>query len=151
VRQRDNAIVTKSYDGNTLYLSIDEFRRQRPDVPPPPSIKAKPGIRLVEADCLRTWVWAQPFNKAPNDWNEINGSHPSDPEGTCRHKSAWLRDRLGGRVIFGRRTDKRGAGPHAVLEIELEGKRMIIDKDRCWDADRCPFEPAPIPWVPHRV
>lgn len=151
VRQNGQTIITRDIRGGEVAMTVDEFCRQRPSVPPPPSIKAKPGVGWVEADCWRTWVWAQPFNKAPHDWNQINGSFPSDPQGTCRHKASYLRDRLGGRVIFGRRTDQRGAGPHAVLEIEIAGEHLIIDRDRVWRVDRAPFHPAPVPWVPDRV
>ena len=33
----------------------------------------------------------------------------------------------------------------------VNGERLILDEDRTWKASEAPFEPNPIPWLPHHL
>ena len=63
IRQAGDRLITSTTKGESVSLSLEEFRRLRPDVPPPPRIKAKAGVTQDIAEDLRTWVWQQPFNR----------------------------------------------------------------------------------------
>jgi hypothetical protein len=143
----DRILVRVGY--REVTVTEAEFRDYFPRVPPPPPLAALPHVDREHAEALRRHVWANfEYNKVPADWNAERKSYPSDPDGTCRHKASYLRDHLGGRCIFGFRTDKRAPERHAVLEIEIKGERLILDYDQTWLASEAPFEPNEIPWIP---
>jgi hypothetical protein len=103
-------------------------------------ILAFPGITLEKAEELRAHVWSQPFQECDDqDWDPITGTYPARTNGTCRHKAHWLRKEIGGRVIYGKRIDKRDAGFHAALLVRIDNKNHVIDCDKIWPADKHPF------------
>ena len=59
--------------------------------------------------------------------------------GTCRHKATWLVQKIGGVVLYGRRTDKVNAGLHAVVWIRRGDYGFIIDRDGVWPERSAPW------------
>jgi hypothetical protein len=109
---------------------------------------AKPGVTLAEAECLRAEVWAAPFEEVDDrDWDEISQTYPAKMVGTCRHKSAWLCEKIGGKVIFGRRTDRPDGGFHAALLVRIDGRDVVLDNDKTWAASEYPFREEAHPRV----
>jgi hypothetical protein len=102
----------------------------------------KPGMSLREIDHLRDVVWKQyPYNKrqGASDWDPLTKTYPADPTGVCRHKAAWLQQRVGGTVLYGRRTDRAEPGMHAVLWVRYGDFGFIVDKDGIWPEQSAPW------------
>lgn len=104
--------------------------------------EAKPHVTLRYAETLRRQVWDEyPYNKrtGATDWDPLTKSYPADPTGVCCHKAEWLRQRLGGTVLYGRRTDKPNTGMHAVLWLKHGDFGFIVDEDGIWPERSAPF------------
>jgi hypothetical protein len=149
VRDLGRGLVRLFWDHREVVVTPAELREYFPEVSPPPSMAAKRVVSPAPRPrrCVATSGISTSSPPAAPDWNPQRGSYPSDPDGVCRHKASYLRDHLGGRVIFGYRTDQREPEHHAVLEIVINGKRLILDNDDIWPAAEAPFEPHAVPWI----
>jgi hypothetical protein len=110
-----------------------------PHLPAPPESK---GLTLQYAEQMRHKVWREysyNLRTGATDWDPETGTYPSDPTGCCRHKARWLQDKLGGVVLYGRRTDKAEPGLHAVLWIKRGEFGFIVDRDGIWSEQSAPW------------
>lgn len=124
-----------------------KYYKDHPHVPgaavsirPPPLPGPRDHIDLEYAEAARRWVWEErPYrDDRPADYIAETRSFPPDVNGCCRHKSAWLVKLLGGRLLFGRRTDQ-DVGPHVVARLRCNGEVWIADFDRLWAEADAPF------------
>jgi hypothetical protein len=98
------------------------------------SLDALPEVTLRYAEQLRRYVWEQcPTTAKRPYYDHQTKSYPPDASGSCRHKVEWLRRRLGGQMLVGRRTDQANPELHAVLAVRIGGQHLIaIDADGLW-------------------
>jgi len=93
---------------------------------------------------MRRKAWDDaPFLKSsgphPNwDWDPDTNSYPATRMGVCRHKVAWLAQRLGGVPLYGRRTDG-DPGMHCVLWLRIGEHGFVVDRDGIWPEQGAPF------------
>jgi hypothetical protein len=104
---------------------------------------AKPGITLYHADKLRAKAWSATYAVGQvdvDDWKPVTKSYAPRVIGACRHKASWLKQQLGGKLIFGYRVDRVETELHCALLIRIDGKDCVLDYDRVWHADQYPLD-----------
>ena len=126
-----------SYDTWPRWMGLGETKSAR-QVPVVPVRDLKPGVTLQYVEKLRRHVWQESAfikRSGPSDWDPEAGAYPADRQGTCRHKCEWLRQRVGGVVLYGRRNGER----HAVLWFKHGPHTFIAERDGIWPAQSAPF------------
>jgi hypothetical protein len=115
-------------------------------------MNARPYVTREFAEMTRCWIWKERgYKNCPDDYDPVTGRYPALVDGVCRHKATWLCDALGGKVIYGFRTDCKKPEFHAALLIRIDGSEYIIDHDKIWPASDAPFDrrESPTRSMPH--